>query len=329
MNHLNRRNDMIAALQHRQPPTAVPIWEIEFHAWDAVSGKHMVLGQEFEALTATGQENAMRANAEIMIGVATEMHWSALSTPGGYWNQAPGQLAYYCLPDDARYRQFAILRELAPADLMLIAKGGGILGANYSDEFCGWMFDEPETIDNIAKKSFSDGVEEAGRYRDLGADAVFSPSDIANNSGPFFNPEQMERWIYPHLRRWVDAIRRMGMFSILHTDGDIMRYLDGLASCGLDAIQAIDPVAGMDIVATKSKVAGRLCLCGNVDCGLLVTGEPEQVFNATRKLLLACKPGGGFVLGASNAVQADVPVANYRAVIDAWKHYGTYDGGVA
>lgn len=315
---------MMAALQQRQPPTAVPIWELEFHAWDAVSGKHMLLGREFEALTAAEQEKAMGANAEIMIEVAAEMHWSALTAPGGYWEQAPGQLAYYCLPEDARFRQFAILRELAPSDLMLIGNGGGVLTANYSEEFCEQMFEEPEIIDALAQRALSYGLEQAKHFRDLGADAVFTASDIADNSGPFFNPQQMERWIYPNLRRWVDEVRAMGLFSILHSDGDLNRYINELASSGVNALQAIDTIAGMDIVASKAKVAGRLCLCGNVDCGLLLTGTPEQIFESTKQLLLACKPGGGFVLGASNAVQPDVPAANYRAMIDAWKQYGSY-----
>jgi uroporphyrinogen decarboxylase len=78
----------------------------------------------------------------------------------------------------------------------------------------------------------------------------------------------------------------------------------------------------MDIIRTKAQVAGRLCLCGNVDCGMLLTRTPEEVFEATKELLLTCKPGGGLVLGASNAVQPDVPAANYRAMIEAWKQYG-------
>jgi uroporphyrinogen decarboxylase len=283
----------------------------------------MMLGREFEALTTIAQEEALHANAEIMIGVAAEMHWSALTTPAPFWNQAPGQLAYYVLPDEARFRQVAILRELAPKDLMLVVNGGGILGADYSEEFCEWMFDEPEIIDGIANKRLSDGVETARRFRDLGAEAVISPSDIADNSGPFFSPPQMDRWIYPFLKHWSDALRAMDLFSILHSDGNLMPYVDQLADSGIDALQAIDPVAGMDIVATKAKVAGRLCLCGNVDCGMLLMGTPEKVFDATRELLLACKPGGGFVLGASNAVQPEVPVANYRAMIEAWKEYGT------
>ena len=315
---------MVAALQHRQPPTAVPIWELEFHAWDAVSGKHMVLGKEFETLTAAEQEKALYANASIMVEVAAEMHWSALTVPGHYWYQAPGELAYFCLPSEARLRQVAILRELASADLMLIASGGGVLSANYSEEFCEWMFHEPEVIDTMASNALRDGMEAAKHFGDLGVDALFSASDVADNNGPFFNPQQMDRWIYPYLRRWTEGIRATGLYSILHSDGELTPCMDKLAACGLNALQAIDSVAGMDIAATKAKVAGRLCLCGNVDCGLLLTGTPERVFEATKTLLLACKPGGDFVLGASNAVQPDVPAANYRAMIDAWKQFGAY-----
>jgi uroporphyrinogen decarboxylase len=89
-------------------------------------------------------------------------------------------------------------------------------------------------------------------------------------------------------------------------------------------MQAIDPIAGMDIRKTKDIVKGRLCLCGNVDCGLLVAGTPEAVYAATRELLVTCKEGGAFVLGASNAVQAEVSVANYEALLQAWQEFGKY-----
>jgi uroporphyrinogen decarboxylase len=81
----------------------------------------------------------------------------------------------------------------------------------------------------------------------------------------------------------------------------------------------------MDIRQVKEAVRGRLCLCGNVDCGLLVKGTPEQIYVETRSLLLDCKSDGGLVLGASNAVQRAVPMENYRAMIDAWQDFGEYD----
>jgi uroporphyrinogen decarboxylase len=298
---------------------------LEFHSWDAASGRHVVLGREFEALPASAREKALHTNAEIMLSVAEEMGWSALTVPGGFWDEAPGEPAYYCLPEDARFRQMEALKKMAPDSLMLVANATGVLSADYHEEFCLRMFEEPESIDRQAGAMLRGSLELLRRFRDLGAGAVFTASDIADNGGPFFSPPQMDRWIYPFLHRWADSARDLGLFSILHSDGNLVPYLDRLSVSGVDAIQAIDPVAGMDMPSAKRQVAGRVCLCGNIDCGLLLTGSPEQVFESTRNLLAACMPGGGFVLGASNAVQPQVPMANYRAMIAAWRQFGRYE----
>ena len=125
--------------------------------------------------------------------------------------------------------------------------------------------------------------------------------------------------------RWAAAVHEMGMYSILHTDGLLPDdYVDAIAATALAAMKAIDPVAGMDIRHVKDIVGDRLAVCGNVDCGLLLTGPPETVWEATRELLTTCKQGGGLVLGASNAVQPEAPIDNYRAMIQAWRDHGQY-----
>jgi uroporphyrinogen decarboxylase len=321
---VSKKNDMMAALERRQPAGAVPIWEVEFQAWDAASGKHVVLGREFEALSVAGQERAMYANAEILLAVCDQLRFAALTAPNAYWEHAPGQLAYYCLPGDTRFRQLEILRELAPKDVMFIAITGGVMGGDYAPEYCYRLMDDPSSVDEMAENTLRGGIKSAQRFRDCGAEAVVSPSDMADNLGPFYSPEQMQRWVLPYMTRWADSLRAMGLYSILHTDGNLTRYMDTLASTGIDAIQAIDPVAGMDMRKTKDIVGSRLCLCGNIDCGLLVRGTPQTVYDSTRNLLAACKPGGGLVLGASNAVQPDVPIENYRAMIRAWQDHGQY-----
>ncbi len=325
---MSKRDDMKAALECREPAGAVPIWEIEFQAWDKFSGRHVILGKEFENLTSTQQEKALYENAEILLNVADEFHYAALSVPNNYWEQAPGILAYYILPAEARYRQLQVLRELAPADLMLIAGSGGVIGIPSSEnyvEFSYLLFDAPEEIDVMVQNVLNYGISEARRLQDCGADAVFTASDIGDNSGLFYNPEQMQRYIYPALHTWSHAVREMGLYAIMHSDGQLTRALQDIATSGLHALQAIDPVAGMSMRAAKDSVAGKLCLCGNIDCGLLLTATPDKVYAETSELLQQCKTGGGLVLGASNAVQPDVPVENYQAMIAAWKDYGRYD----
>jgi uroporphyrinogen decarboxylase len=323
---MGKKDDMRAALERRQPQGAVPLWEMGFHCWDQVSGQHVVLGREFEALTPRQQQRALGANAEVMARVCDELHFAALRVPGGYWETAPGQPTYFWLPEPARWRQVEALGRAVGDDLMLIDSSGGVISPPSRGfvEFCYKLFDAPEEVDEMARRTLAAGLDAARRMRDLGVKAVVTASDIANNHGPFFNPQQMERFVMPCLREWAERVRKMGLYSIMHTDGDLNPCLEDIASSGIDALQAIDPVAGMDIADVKRRVAGRICLCGNVDCGLLLLGPAEKVYAQTRQILQACKPGGAFVLGASNAVVQETPIENYLEVIRAWRDHGQY-----
>ena len=318
---MTRKHDMLAALTRRRPQR-VPLWELEFHAYDAVSGRHMILGHEFETLTTPAQERAMHANAEIIVAVARELHFAAITCPNFYWYQAPGQLAYWILPGETRFRQAAILKQHVGDEFALVGITGGVIAAQYTDEFCLQLVEDPAAIDQRAARSLASSLDSAQRFRDAGVDVACSPSDIADNSGPFFNPAQMDRWIYPNLTRWSTAMRTLGLLSILHTDGNITRYLERLAETGIDAIQALDPVAGMNMPEAFRLTADRVCLCGNVDCGSLLMGTPDAVFSATTALLRAAD-GHPFSLGASNAVQREVRLENYRAMIAAWEQFTT------
>jgi uroporphyrinogen decarboxylase len=210
-------------------------------------------------------------------------------------------------------------------EIMLISSTGGVICADYSIEFCEELMTEPEAFTQRAERTLADGVECAKRMRDLGAGAVFTASDIADNNGVFFNPKQMDDYILPYANRWSEAVHEMGIYAIMHTDGNIMKCIDDLANTGLDAIQAIDATAGMDIDKAREIVGDRLCFCGNMDCGLLLRGTPEEVYAATEKLLSTEGKTGAFSLGASNALQHEVPIENYRAMINAWKAFSAPD----
>ena len=168
-----QKKNLIAAFEHRQPETAVPIWELEFHPWDAMSGKHVVLGKEFENLPLEKKEKTLYSNAEIMLSVSEELNFSALTVPVHYWEQSPGNLAYFVLPEEGHHKQIEILNELKPNDLMLIASSGGVLAADYSLDFCYKLVDAPEEIDKMAEDALSYAIESAKKYRDCGAQWIF------------------------------------------------------------------------------------------------------------------------------------------------------------
>lgn len=322
---MSKKHDMIAALQRRQPVGAVPIWELEFHLWDIASGRHVVLGEEFNHLSAAEQDKALHTNAEIFLTVAKDMHFAGITVPSGYWEISPSEPAYFWLANEPRFRQIKILKEIVPPDLMLIAGEGALIAmpsANDYMEFSYKLFDAPDEIDHRAQKTYDYGLENVKKLCDCGIEAIFTPSDIADNHGPFFNTEQMDRFILPYLTRWAKEVKVRGAYAILHSDGNLTPCLEVIADSGIDALQAIDPTAGMDIVKTKEQIGDRLCLCGNIDCGLVLTATERQIYDSTRKLITTCRDGGGLVLGCSNVLQSQTPIKNYMAIIDAWKDHG-------
>jgi len=323
----SKKSDIIAALECKQPQKAVPIWELEFHLWNRFANEKVILGNEFLMLTAREKERALSKNAEIMLTVAEELHFSALTIPGGYWEIAPGVPAYYWLPDDARVKQAKIFKQLSSDNIMLMAITGGVLAIPDATDYMEFSFkllQAPEEIDMLARNCYNTGIEQAKKFRDLGVKGLITASDIAENRGLYFTPDQMERFILTYLRQWAKEVKKIDAYPILHTDGNINSCLVQLADSGIRAIQAIDPVAGMDITKVKNRIGDRVCLCGNVDCGLFLNGTPEQVYQATTAVLQACKAGGGLVLGASNVIQPQAPGENYLAMIEAWKQDGQY-----
>ena len=321
------RQRMIASLSMQEPDDFVPVWEIEFHLFNKYASKKMIHSTEYTKLTKAEQDKALHVNAEIMIEVAKKVGLSGLSNIGEYWEVAPGAPAPMWLPPEDSRRFLPMLKKAAGDDifvmgwchpLVLIPEAGDYV------EFAYMLFDQPDKIDEIAKEKYVKGMELARIARDAGADGLCAPADIADTRGMYFTQEQLDRYFFPYLKRWADDVRDMGMKSILHTDGNIYEILDKIANSGVNGLQAIDPIAGMDIVEVKKRAGDKLCLIGNIHLGLLQNGPIADIKKEVKRVCEGCKKGGGFVLGATNAVFEEIPAENYQAMIDAGREFGSY-----
>jgi uroporphyrinogen decarboxylase len=85
----------------------------------------------------------------------------------------------------------------------------------------------------------------------------------------------------------------MGYYVIKHTDGNIMPIVDQLVAANPHVLHSLDPHAGVDITRIKRLYGDRLCLIGNVNCGLLQTGTDEEVIESVRYTLESGMPGSG------------------------------------
>ncbi len=319
-----KKDRMIAALEHGTPLDAVPLWELHFHMWNQYSDGTFLSGPEYMKLSSAEKDRALRNDARIILEVADELGFAGVTIPDSPWD------CIYTLPPEDRLTLAKYLYAESP-DFLITAGCGGVMAmpdSNYM-EFCYQLMDDPDAVEERCRKMLANGIDSLNRYSACGIQAAYAAADMADNKGQFFNDAQMERFILPYLSRWVEGAKKAGIYPILHTDGNISKLLERLTATGICAVQAVDPVAGMDIRVVKEQMGTRLCLCGNIDCGELILATPEKLYADTKELLMDCKPNGCFVLGASNAVVNTTPKENYSAVIRAWRDFGKYpaEGG--
>ena len=90
------------------------------------------------------------------------------------------------------------------------------------------------------------------------------------------------------------------------------------------ALHSLDPQAGVDIAEVKRLYGDKVCLIGNVNCGLMDTGTEDEVRESCRYALRHGMPGGGFIFSTSNCIYTGMRLSRYELMLDVWRAEGVY-----
>ena len=184
---------------------------------------------------------------------------------------------------------------------------------------------EPDFVHELMDMVLGVMLRIARRAVRAGADIILLGDDYAGNKGPMFSPVAFRTFVLPRLKKMVDTVHEEGGKVIKHSDGKLWLLLDDMVAAGIDGLNPIEPVAGMDLGEVKRKYGSRVCLIGNVDCGrLLPHGTVEEVEAAVRECIRQGAPGGGYILSSSNSIHSGVNPDNYLEMIAAGRKYGVY-----
>jgi len=184
---------------------------------------------------------------------------------------------------------------------------------------------EPELVTALVNMSVDINLEMAKEVASLGVDFVHTGDDYAYNKGPLMSPQHFREFLYPGLCRAVRGFKELGLKVIKHTDGYIWPIIDMIVDSGIDCLDPIDVLAGMDLGEVKEKFGNRIALKGNVDCvNTLTTGTTEEVVQETKEAILKGAPGGGYILSSSNSIHSGVNPQNYLTMLQTLEKYGGY-----
>lgn len=320
------RERFIAALERRLIEGRVPHFELVFfltmEAFGKVHPRHRSYGQ-WDQMEETERELHRRDCADLYIATAERYEHDAIFLHPNPGTEEETVRLIDKVRDKTGDRYFLMLHGDATFG---IPDGDGMTKLSYrmADDPDGLKADAARMVDGALAR----GERLARRYpKGGGLDGFALCSDYCFNTGPFMSPAQFSEFVTPYLARLVKGCRDLGFYTIKHTDGNIMPIIDQLVETAPHALHSLDPQGGVDIAEVKRLYGDRVCLIGNVNCGLLDTGTDEEVAASARYALKHGMPGGGYIFSTSNCVYTGMRLSRYEQILDIWRAEGNYPAG--
>ncbi len=133
--------------------------------------------------------------------------------------------------------------------------------------------------------------------------------------------QQWDTFYWPSLKKCMDAFIAEGLIQSMFAEGSFNTRLELIDQFPKGSV--IWYFDRTDIFKAKQMLGKKYCLEGNVPSSMLVTGDPKDVKEYCKKLILEVGKGGGYLLCAGSSPE-NPKLENLYAMIEAVNEYGWY-----
>ncbi len=157
-------------------------------------------------------------------------------------------------------------------------------------------------------------------------DLLLMGDDFGSQRGPLMSPAMWRDFLAEGFAAYIDLAHAHGVRVMHHTCGSVRPLIPSLIDRGLDVLQSLQPEAhDMDPARLKAEFGQRLAFHGGISIQqTLPFGTEAEVREEVATRIAALGLGGGYILGTSHNLQADVPVANAESLFRAYRELGQY-----
>jgi len=188
----------------------------------------------------------------------------------------------------------------------------------------------PDYLHYIFEKQTDVALENLSLIKDIAGNQVdvayICGTDFGTQDSSFCSIETYEELYAPYYKKinnWIHENTPWKTFK--HSCGAVEPFMESFIDSGFDIINPVQiNAAGMDPVLLKQKYGDRLTFWGGgVDTQkVLPFGTPEEVKAHVLKECEILAPGGGFVFNTVHNMQANVPLQNVLAMLEAIRQFG-------
>ncbi|MFX1501212.1 MAG: uroporphyrinogen decarboxylase family protein [Promethearchaeota archaeon] len=178
-------------------------------------------------------------------------------------------------------------------------------------------FDFLETIITF----FSDYVKNLIKtLQKVGVKFFIIADDLGYKKRTFISKEIWQKLFYNKYKEITNIIHQRKQHIIIHSDGYISDMIGTFIELGFDAVQSLEPSAGVDIFNLFKRFQNQICFIGNLDMSLLSFGIPQQVKNYTSKLITkARKHNCSLIVSPTQQINTICKPKNINTMIETTK----------
>lgn len=194
-----------------------------------------------------------------------------------------------------------------------------------AEEFYILMADEPDLVKAMLHRYSEFYMEMYERMfiaGDGAIDLIRPCDDYGTQISLLFSPTMWNEYFAENTRKLVDLAHKYNCFYLQHSCGAVRGIIPNLIECGVDVLEPIQKVKGMEVDGLKRDFGDKLAFQGGVDTqNLLPNGTPEEVRKETEYIIKTLNVNGGYILAPSQDFEGDVPVKNILALYEARKSF--------
>jgi uroporphyrinogen decarboxylase len=188
------------------------------------------------------------------------------------------------------------------------------------DQYLMDMVEQPALIEALNEKVLQAQMELYGAYLDACGeylDVIETGDDYGGGAGPLISPAMFRRLLKPYRARLNIFIRKKTPHIRIfhHTCGNVRLLIRDLIDIGVDVLNPVQPVRGMEPAQLARDFGASICFHGGVDTITVLRGSAARVQEATRRL---CQDfaGSSWIVAPANHLQDDIPVENIAVLFE-------------
>lgn len=153
-------------------------------------------------------------------------------------------------------------------------------------------------------------------------DILRTHDDYGTQRNLLFSVDMWKEYFQKHTQELVDLAHSYGAFFQQHSCGAVSPIIPELIACGVDGLEPIQPVEGMDPATLHDRFGQDLCFIGGIDTQyLLVHAKPKEVVQEVRRYIETFTEKTGYILYPSQAWESCIPPENIEAFYFADRNF--------